>query len=184
MTLEEEKNLVERAKKDEQVFGLLYDEYYSRIFGYVLRRTADLDVAQDVVSETFLKALKNLGKFRWQNIAFGSWLYRIASNEIVNFFRKRKPTIPLDKISDPASAGDHLQGIIQAQEKLAEHQDFLAVQKQISGLDTKYQEVISLRFFEKKQIKEIAQILGKNEGTIKSLLHRGLEKLRNLRQTP
>jgi RNA polymerase sigma-70 factor (ECF subfamily) len=182
MTLEEEKNLVEKAKKDEQVFGLLYDEYYPRIFGYVLRRTADLDVTQDVVSETFLKALKNLGKFRWQNVAFGSWLYRIASNEIVNFFRKKKPTVSLDKISDPASSSNHLQEIIQAQEKLAEHQDFLVIQKQISSLDVKYQEVINLRFFEKKQIKEIAQILGKNEGTIKSLLHRGLEKLRKLGQ--
>jgi RNA polymerase sigma-70 factor (ECF subfamily) len=65
-----------------------------------------------------------------------------------------------------------------AQEKLQRHQTFLEIQKEIIRLDMLYQEVISLRFFENKKIKEIALILGKSEGTIKSQLSRGLEKLR------
>jgi RNA polymerase sigma-70 factor (ECF subfamily) len=68
--------------------------------------------------------------------------------------------------------------LIEAQEKLKQHQEFLEIQQKIIRLPAKYQEVIALRFFEKKQIKEIAEILGKREGTIKSLLHRAVEKLR------
>jgi len=63
MDLEQEKELVERAKNDAEAFGELYDQYYSKIFGYVLRRTASIDIAQDITSEVFFKALKNLGQF-------------------------------------------------------------------------------------------------------------------------
>ena len=176
---EEEKKLIERAKKDPEVFSELYEKYYSQMFGYILKRVANLEIAQDVTSETFLKALKNLWQFRWRNIPFSSWLYRIANNEIVNYFRKHKAKIvPLEKISEPISNDNPEIEFIEVQEELKKHRDFLRAQRKISKLDTKYQEVIVLRFFEKKQIKEIAEILGKKEGTIKSLLHRGLEKLR------
>jgi RNA polymerase sigma-70 factor (ECF subfamily) len=179
MNPEGEKELIKRAKKDPEAFSELYEKYYSQIFGYALKRVANLEIAQDVTSETFLKALKNLWQFRWRNIPFSCWLYRIASNEIVNYFRKHKAKmIPLEKISEPVS-NDNLEiEFIEAQEELEKHQDFLRVQEKISKLHFKYQEVIVLRFFEQKQIKEIAEILGKKEGTIKSLLHRGLEKLR------
>jgi RNA polymerase sigma-70 factor (ECF subfamily) len=177
MNLEEEKKLIEKAKKDPEAFGELYDIYYSKIFGYILKRVADVDVAKDIVSETFLKALKNLWKFRWRNVSFSAWLYRIASNEIVNFFRKKKPAISIDKIAEPFSTSNPVEEIIEAQESLKRHNDFLFFQKEITKLSFKYQEVITLRFFEKKQIKEIAEILGKKEGTIKSLLHRGIKEL-------
>ncbi len=178
MTLKEEKELIKRVKKDPAAFGRLYDEHYQKIFGYVLRRTGDIDISQDVVSETFLKAMKNLPRFKWQGVSFSSWLYRIAANEVVNFFRKKKPTASLAAIAEPAFEKDILEGISSAEEKLKEHQDFLAIRKQISGLSEKYQRVLALRFFENKQIKEIGEILGKSEGTIKSLLHRGLARLR------
>lgn len=175
----DEKKQIEKAKKDVKSFAELYDKYYSQIFGYVLKRVANLEIAQDVTSETFLKALKNLWQFRWRNIPFSSWLYRIANNETVNYFRKQKKGwVPLEKIAEPASV-DNLQiELIEAQEELKKHQDFLKAREKISKLPLKYQEVIVLRFFEKKQIKEIAEILGKKEGTVKSLLHRGLERLR------
>lgn len=184
MTIEEEKELVEKAEKDAEAFGRLYDEYYPRIFGYVLRRTANLEIAQDVVSETFLKALKNLGRFKWigafrSNSSFGAWLYRIAANEIVNFYRRKKPTVSLEIISDPPSDQNVLEEISLAEDELKKHAEFLAIQKEILLLPEKYQEVLALRFFEKKQIKEITEILGKNEGTVKSLIHRGLEKIKS-----
>jgi len=64
MDLHEEKELIKRAKQDPEVFAELYDQYYSKIFGYVLKRTANLEIAQDIVSETFFKALKKLWQFR------------------------------------------------------------------------------------------------------------------------
>jgi len=178
MDLNEEKELVKKAKKDPEAFGKLYDQYYSQIFGYILKRVANLDIAQDICSETFLKALKNLWKFKWKGISFSFWLFRIANNEVSNYFRKNKNKIPLEKIPEPTSFSNPSTEILEAEEKLKEYQDFLKIQKRISKLEIKYQEVITLRFFEKKKIKEIAEILGKREGTIKSLLHRGLEKLR------
>lgn len=185
MDLHEEKELIERAKQDPDVFAGLYDQYYSKIFGYVLKRTASLEITQDIVSETFFKALKKLWQFRWRNISFSSWLYRIAINEINQYYRKGKyKPASLDKLQEsgfePISLHNSETEIIEAQEQLKRHLDFLICQEKITRLDIKYQEVLILRFFEQKQIKEIGEILGKPAGTIKSLLHRGLEKLRIL----
>jgi RNA polymerase sigma-70 factor (ECF subfamily) len=187
MTPAEEKNLVEKAKKDPAAFERLYDEYYSKIFGYVLRRTGDPDASRDVVSTVFVKALRNITRFQWRDFLpglskplFGAWLYRVASHEIANFFRGKKPSVALDQIenSELLSTENILQDIIQAQAVLQDHADFLLIQKKISQLDARYQEVLTLRFFEKKQVGEISKILGKSEGTVKSLLHRGLQRLK------
>jgi len=181
--LKEEKELVEKAHRDPDAFGELYDQYYSRIFNYVLRRVANLEIAQDITSEVFFKALKNLGQFHWRNVPFSSWLYRIATNEITDYFRRSKHEMfSLEEIpnsitpSNPSIESE----VLEAEEELRRHEDFLLLHESISKLPAKYQEVISLRFFEHKQIREVAEILGKREGTVKSLLHRGLEKLRQL----
>lgn len=183
MNLEQEKELVERAKNDIEAFGELYDQYYSKILGYVLRRTASIEIAQDVTSEVFFKALKNLKQFRWHGIPFSSWLYRIATNEIANHFRKNKQEhFYLEEVSNQTSISNPSAEteLIEAEAELKRHEEFLAMHENISKLPVKYQEVITLRFFENKQVKEIGEILGKREGTVKSLLHRGLEKLRTL----
>ena len=184
MDLNEEKELVRQAQKAPDAFARLYDQYYPRIFGYVLRRSANIEAAQDITSETFLKALRKLWQFHWRNISFSAWLYKIATNEINQYFRKAEYTksVSLEELQEPGcellSPHDPESELIEAQEKLKQHQDFLEIQGKIARLPAKYQEVIALRFFEKKQINEIAEILGKREGTIKSLLHRAVEKLR------
>jgi RNA polymerase sigma-70 factor (ECF subfamily) len=184
MDLNEERELVEHARRDADAFAELYDLYYPRIFGYVLRRSANLEAAQDITSETFLKALKKLWQFQWRSISFSSWLYKIASNEVNQYFRKAayRKSVSLEELQEHGfellSPHDPENELIEAQERLAQHQDFLEIQKKIVRLPAKYQEVIALRFFEKKQLKEIAEILGKREGPIKSLLHRAVGKLR------
>jgi len=186
MDLSEERELVRQAQKAPDAFATLYDHYYPRIFGYVLRRSANLEAAQDITSETFLKALAKLWQFRWRNVSFSSWLYRIATNEVNQYFRKveYKRSVSLEELQtqgfEPISPHDPERETMEAQEELKQHQDFLEIQARIVHLPAKYQEVITLRFFEKKQIKEIAEILGKREGTIKSLLHRAVEKLREI----
>ena len=183
MTVDQEKELVERAKNNGEAFVELYDRYYSQIFGYVLKRTANIDVAQDVTSEVFFKAFKNLRQFHWRGVPFSSWLYRIATNEIANYFTKNKPwQFSLEEVCNSISSSDPLAEteLLQAEAELSRREDFLTLHENISKLQLKYQEVIVLRFFEDKQLKEIGEILGKREGTVKSLLHRGLEKLRKL----
>lgn len=183
-----EKELIEQTKSDPEAFGVIFDEYYPGIFGYVLRRTANVEVARDIAAETFSKAFRNLSRFRWKNISISSWLYRIASNEIISCFRHKKyEPESLDELCDVAGfehadSRNVLHEIQSAELELERHKDFLQIQRLLRGLPAKYQEVIALRYFEEKKIKEIAAILDKNEGTVKSLISRGLEQLRILSQ--
>ncbi len=179
-----EKELIARAQTDPQVFGEVFDMYYPAIFGYILRRVGNVELAEDIASQVFLKALKKLWQFQWRSIPFSAWLYRIASNEIAYYFRtQHKPAVSLDIMLqdegyEPPDHSDFQEELMQAEEELARHKDFLMVQQRLKELPAHYQEVIALRFFEHKKIEDIAIILGKKPGTVKSLLSRGLEKLR------
>src|SRR5512136_2831053 len=157
MDLSEEREQVRQAQKSPDAFAQLYDQYYPRIFGYVLRRSANLEAAQDITSETFLKALGKLWQFQWRSVSFSSWLYKIATNEVRQYFRKAeyKKSVSLEELKEQGfellSPHDPENELIEAQEKLEQHQEFLEVQQRIVRLPDKYQEVITLRFFEKKQ---------------------------------
>ena len=179
-----EQALIERAKKDPQAFGDLFDRYYSVMFAYVLRRVGKWNDAQDITSEVFLKALKGLWRFRWQGIAFSAWLYRIATNEVGIYFRRAgRAPVSLNQLIEqsgfePASRDDLVAEKLEAERQFERHRDFLIARSKIASLPLKYQHVITLRFFEQKSVKEIAEILGKKEGTVRSLLSRGLQRLR------
>lgn len=182
---EQEKELIRLAQKDPEAFGLIFDKYYPKISKYILRRTADPHITQDITSETFYKAFKNLWQFQWRKVPFSAWIYRIATNEINQYFRKNvlRKTVSLDFLIEnnsyePADRHEFIKEIEEAEHEIERHKDFLNIRTKIAKLPIKYQNVISLRFFEDKKIKEIAEILNKKEGTIKSLLSRGLEQLR------
>lgn len=182
MNLNEERELIARVRQDRQVFGQLFESYYPQIFGYVLKRIGDVAIAQDITSEVFAKALQRLWQFRWRNVSFSVWLYKIAVNEASYYFRKQRlKSIPFDRLLDESgiAAADDLEAeLVEAQEALERYQDFLYIQQQISQLPIPYQEVLTLRFFDNKKIREICDILDKKERTVKSLLSRGLAQLR------
>jgi RNA polymerase sigma-70 factor, ECF subfamily len=182
MDLLQEKKIIEEAKKNPENFALLYDKYYKAIFGYILKRTADIEITQDITSQTFFKALRDLKKFKWQNVPFSAWLYRIATNEINSFYRNKKKfiNIGLDKIPDIPSLSTPEKDVEIAEEELKKKKEFIKIHDSISKLNPIYQTVITLRFFDKKKISEISQILGKSEGTIKSQIHRGLQELKKI----
>jgi RNA polymerase sigma-70 factor (ECF subfamily) len=180
-----EEQLLKDIKNDPQKFGELYEAFHSKIFGYVYRRTTDYEAASDITAETFLKAYVNIAGFKWNNISLLYWLYRIATNELNKYFNghKYKPH-SLNRIQEEYGIDitDHANAeteSIKLQDELEKHQQFMKINGAIRKLDMKYQEVISLRFFEHKSIKEIALILSKKEGTVKSLLSRGIEKLKD-----
>ena len=181
-----EQALIERAKKDPQAFGYLFDRYFPDILAYVLRRVGKWNDAQDITSEVFLKARKGLWRFRWQGIAFSAWLYRIATNEVGIYFRRAgRAPLSLNQLMEesgfePATGQELIREKLEAERQLERHRDCLNARSKIATLPIKYQDVISLRFFERKSVKEIAVILGKKEGTVKSLLSRGLQRLRKL----
>lgn len=189
MELSEEKQIIELARHSPEAFGELFDFYYPKILGYVIKRTGDIDIAKDIVAETFCKALKNLWQFKWRNISFSAWLYKIATNEINKFFRDKGKykTNSLDQLLDSGYAKmDISQNILEeiqsAQDEILRHLNFLEAQKALTQIPLKYQAVISLKYFENKKISEISQILGIKEGTIKSLLSRGIKMLREKMQ--
>ncbi len=181
--LENEESIIKAAQENATSFGIIFDEYYNSIFNYVLRRVANPFHSRDIVSEVFYNALCNISRFQWRGISILNWLYRIANNEIAQFFRSPgKKVVSLDRLKDLnvqfASNTNLEKEMLQAEEALEQHEEFLKIQAQICELSLKYQEVISLRYFEGKKLSEIAEIIGKNENTTKALLYRGLEKLK------
>jgi RNA polymerase sigma-70 factor (ECF subfamily) len=179
-----EEQLLKDIEKDPQKFGEIYEAFYNKIFGYVFRRTTDYEAAKDITAEIFLKAYANIGKFRWRNVSVLYWLYKMATNELNKYFNSHKYS-PQSLCRIQEEYGIHITDYsnaetesIQLQEDLEKHQEFIKINECIKKLDIKYQDVIALRFYEQKSIKEIAIILNKKEGTIKSLLSRGIEKLK------
>ncbi len=183
MDMKVEKKLIEKAKRDKAAFGVLYKHYFTHIFNYALRRLGDVGAAQEVTSDTFFEAMNDVKKFEWRGVSFSSWLYKIATNNINSYFRKKNyKLISLDFLFakhdfEVPDGTDIEQEAIAAQEELERHEDFLSVQRNLLELSLKYQEVLALRYFEKKKLQEISDILGKKESTVKSLLSRGIEKL-------
>jgi RNA polymerase sigma-70 factor, ECF subfamily len=179
-----EEQLLKQIKEDPQKFGELYDAFHQKIFGYVFRRTMDYETAKDITAEVFLKAYVNIGKFKWRNISVLYWLYKIATNELNKYFNSQKYSPEsLYRIQEEYGINitDHSNAEtenIKLQEELEKHQEFIKINECLKKLDKKYQDVIALRFYEKKSLKEIAIILDKKEGTVKSLLSRAIEKIK------
>lgn len=186
MTPEEEEYLIGLIKIESSEFGVLFDLHYHAIFNYVFHRLGDYELSRDIVSEVFLKAFINIRSFKYKGIPVLFWLYRIANNEIQQHFRKKKylPSYfgvainPTDWCALNMQSDEEEKN--QWEKELQQHENFVLMQQKIKLLPLNYQEVIVLRYFEQKTIKEIALIKNKKEGTVKSLLSRGIEKLKTL----
>lgn len=177
-----ESELLDRIKDDPSAFTEIFSLYYKPVFGYILRRTGNFDDTADIAAETFTKAFVHIGKFEYKGISVKNWLYRIATNEVNQFFRQHKKRQSLFDRFNPEDQAIFRNCLLQDKEmleaELLNHAQFLSVSENLKTLPEKYQEVIALRYFENKENKEIAEILNIKEGTLKSLLSRGLEKLR------
>lgn len=183
MNLAEEKQLLEKIKGNHEFFGIVFDAYYKPIFNYIFHRVAEYDVSRDIAADTFLKAYLKIHSFVWKDISVLTWLYRIATNEINQYYRKNKTAklvheTFLNRADKLFEFDDYKTEKQLLEQELKQDEDFAKAQRCLKQLDLKYQEVLSLRFFEKRSILEIAEILDKKEGTIKSLLSRGIEKLK------
>jgi RNA polymerase sigma-70 factor (ECF subfamily) len=186
MNTPNEAALIEQCRTDPAAFGQVFDWWYKPVFGYIMRRTGDYDLSKDIAAETFLKAFLKIDKFQWRGISLSAWLYRIAGNELNQYYRssKYRPQSLQQLLENPQmkkllhAEADNEREIMEGE--LKAHDDYNRIRQNLQKLDVKYQEVIALRYFEQKTNTEISEILDKNEGTIKSLLSRGLEKLRNM----
>ena len=180
--IDEDEQLVAAAKDGPESFGKLYDKYYLQIFRYIYHRTLDVQLTEDLTSNTFFAALRHIGRFKWRRIPFGAWLYRTATNEVNMHFRnKRLPTISLDAPDEKERLICSLEAAnTDAEERLVRLEEYGTLHKAVLTLKPKYQTVITLRFFEDKTITQISDITGAKEGTVKSQLHRAIKQLREV----
>jgi len=168
----EENLLVEQARQDSQAFGKLYDRYFEGIFTFILRRTDDEAQTSDLTSQTFLKALQNLKKYKFRGLPFSAWLYRIASNEVNRHYnkKKRKRIFSLEE--------ERFLEIIEKDEENAfSEEQVKRLIDTLKDLPTDVMEVLELRFFEERSFKEISYILNIGESGAKMRLYRAVEKL-------
>mgnify|MGYP006283893171 FL=1 len=170
-----EVELIARAAEDPEAFGELYRNYVDRIYNYHYRHTSNRDVAEDLTSRTFYRALRSLHRYRDEKGAtFQSWLFRIAHNLVVNWYRNtsRHPKVSTDRLGAlPADHGNPHQIV----EKSEAHRRMLAM---IEDLPEDRKTVILLKYVEKLTNAEIGQVLNRTEGAIKALYYRTLQSLR------
>ena len=165
--------LVERAQAgDRAALEELYLLHFDRIYGYLHMSVGNRHDAEDLTTQTFLKMLESIGKFRWQSAPFSAWLFRIAHNLAMDHFRSTRRWQPEEDPPEPAgseeaSAEDHALQSIGRQSML----------RLIEKLSTDQQQVLTLKFVFNFANAEAATILGKTEGAIKSLQHRALVSL-------
>ena len=170
------------AKTDPAAFGELYEAHYSAILNYLYRRTLRVAVAEELTSNTFFKALQGLASYEpREGVRFRSWLYRIATNKARMYWRGRRggrrEVLPLLEGDDLARVSFVWPETESAEAVRERQRQFARVHEALRGLPEPYQAAIVLRYFEGLGHDQIAGILGKRPGTIKSLVHRGLAKL-------
>jgi RNA polymerase sigma-70 factor, ECF subfamily len=168
----EELRHIEEAKKDPRRFRYFYDKYYKEIFLFINRRTDDEDTTADLTQQVFLKAMQNLQRFEYRGVPFSAWLYRIASNEVMQHFRD---TTKVRTVSMEAADVDDL---LDSRDAGVDHEKREAAFKAMRKLPASDLELIEMRFFEKKSFSEIGEIKGITENHAKVKTYRILDKVR------
>ncbi len=170
----EEDSLILNAKKgDGKAFGELYDEYVTRIYRFIFLKVRRKQDAEDLTHQVFLNAWQNIGRYESRGFPFGSWLYRIASNAVIDFYRTSRNHAPLEAVPEETFA------------ELATHEELVdvafdmhTIRTAIQKLEGDQQTVVILRFIDDRTNKEIAELLGKSEGAVRVIQHRALKQLK------
>jgi RNA polymerase sigma-70 factor (ECF subfamily) len=178
---EEVATLVARAQAgDSSAFGEIYDRYNETVYRYIYFRVNNAQLAEDLASETFLRALRRISSFSWQGRAFGAWLVTIARNLVVDHFKSGRYRLEIAKPdvlgadspeTDPSTSPETA-----TLEKLTNATLLTAVKK----LNPDQQECIVLRFLQGFTVAETARTMGKNEGAVKALQYRAVRTLARL----
>ncbi|MDE2718799.1 MAG: sigma-70 family RNA polymerase sigma factor [Dehalococcoidia bacterium] len=175
---EEVEDLVRRAQQGHsEAFAGLYEAYYDKIYRYVMFKTGDTLEAEDLTEEVFLRMLESIGSFKWQGYPFTSWLFRIAHNLVIDYYRKagrQKKTSLDDAMRVVGSDG------VDVDRKLDIELSIKEVKDAMGGLTQLQQEVLSLRFAGGLSVAETAEAMGKKENAVKALQHAAIKKLRTL----
>lgn len=177
MNQQQQRKFVRQAQAgDREAFALLYQTFVRGIYAYFfVRLGASLD-AEDLTTKTFMKALGNLNQF--QNKAqFSTWVYAIAKNELMDFFRKRKPVLPFDEEWHQPTSGS-----LEEETDRLKEEKVKRVDKLLAQLPQKYTQVLRLRFLQNLSIAETAQTLGISQSNVKVRQLRALQKAKTIKE--
>jgi RNA polymerase sigma-70 factor (ECF subfamily) len=163
----EERLLVEAAQADPAKFGDLYEIHFERIYAFIAKRVRDRDIAEDLTSEVFHKALASLGNYKSRGAPFAAWLIRIAANAVADQYKRVAREAGSEAAPEP-STNPH--------PEVTEHRARLF--RLVSQLPDDQRQVVYQRFVEQRSIREIAQQFGRSEGAVKQLQFRALQSLR------
>lgn len=166
--------LVAAAQKDRDAFGAIYDKYFERIYLFIFKRVGDEDTAGDICQETMLKVMFNLSKYEDRGVPFSAWIYRIASNEVNLFFRKKNKNFTVE-IQERHLKDLMEEGHLGKSESMEDQEKLVGF---LSRLKPEQTEIVELRFFMEYSFKEIADFYGITEANAKMRLYRILEKMK------
>ncbi len=173
--VQDEQDLVHRAQNgDKEAFTELYETYFGKLYRYVVARIGNRAEAEDMTQQVFVKAYKSISSYRWRGVPFSAWLFRIAHNLVVDFFRKesKRPTVPLEE--SLVASNDNVQQVV---ERRLDIERVMAATRQLTEAQ---REVVSLRFAGGLAIAEVARVMGKSEGAVKALQHSAIAALRRI----
>jgi RNA polymerase sigma-70 factor (ECF subfamily) len=164
-------NLVDRAKAgDAEAFGRIYDRFQPEIVRYLTHRTGDAEAAQDLAQQVFLKAWQAIPRYEHRGAPFRAWLYRMAHNQMVDHFRARRPTVDVADVDLPEDP--EAETLVLTQEMHG------YLRSALERLSEDHRQVLVLRFLMEKSAREIGEIMGRKEVTIRGLQMRALQALR------
>ncbi len=174
MQEESDSQLIARSRKDPEAFSLLYERYVDRVYSYIYYRTGNHHDAEDLTARTFLRALNHFPRYVDRGAPFSAYLFRIAHNVVANWHRdtKRRQMIPLEEAM--LTAGEQEEPAVVAEEQ---HERTLLLEA-VRRLPADRQQLLILKFVVEMSNAEIAEVMGRTEGAVKSLYHRTLEALR------
>lgn len=173
MTKPEDLHLVKQAQKGSlSAYQTLYMRHLDAIYRYFFFQTKDKFLAEDLGQEVFIKIWKSIDKYDEKKGAFTSWMYRIAHNLLVDYYRGKK-TLTLKEGLEASYSEDWL-------EKLDHSEKIQNVKKALENVSADYKEVIILRFFEDLSVEEVSQIVDKSEENVRVIQHRAIRKLKEI----
>jgi len=171
MDISHENILAQRCQEGQlEYFAELYDTYIERIYAFLLSRTRNKALAQDITSHTFMKAIEKIKTFDASRGTFSAWLYRIARNTLIDYFRTHKDTVDID---DVWGISDDTDTIKNAHARL----QIETIRAYLQKLDPDQRDVVLMRVWDELSYKEIAHIMNKSEGSCKMMFSRTVEKM-------
>lgn len=174
--------LVSRAQAgDAEAFGELYDRHVDLVYRYVYYRVGSAQLAEDLTSETFLRALRRLSSFTWQGRDVGAWFVTIARNLIADHYKSSRYKLELTSDDVAAVAGAEASNQQEGPERaVLEAMQNKVLLQAVQELNAEQQECIVLRFLQGLSVAETARVMGKNDAALKALQYRAIRSLGRL----